>query len=331
MNTIVWLGPRSSARTLRDGISLPELEILEFLHVEAALPAIVGVPVAAAIVSADWGDATPTIRKLNHLRPEIQILVATNLGVPDAIALALQAGASNVIDLTNNDPKHIGKQLRHALEMHRKSLQERQLLLRLRSLNEHFLKNMVALEQRNIELEERLEAVAEMDTDGPFRVLLVDDDEAIQSMFKMMLQSSEYDLSVCSTAEIGLTKFRETPFPLVITDKNLPGMNGLQLVQEVKRISRATDVILVTGYGSKESVLEAYDCGITGYLEKPFDEIAKVVGLIDSLVRKHRQRRKKQHYLRLIKDRNRDFLEQYRSIREDLEDWLQGPARPASA
>jgi DNA-binding NtrC family response regulator len=100
-------------------------------------------------------------------------------------------------------------------------------------------------------------------------------------------------------------------------------MSGLDLLKEVKRLSPETDVIVMTGYSSAESAIEALNLGATAYLEKPFDQVRSVVAKIEEVVAQQRERVRKRHQLHLIKTRNKTFLDQYRLIRADLEAWLQ--------
>ncbi len=80
----------------------------------------------------------------------------------------------------------------------------------------------------------------------------------------------------------------------------------------------------MTGYASMESAIEALNLGASGYIEKPFDDINRVAARIDEVLAKQRERLRRRHYLGIIKDRNRDFLERYKVIRADLDAWLEG-------
>jgi len=69
--------------------------------------------------------------------------------------------------------------------------------------------------------------------------------------------------------EKALEAFRKKPFPLLITDINMPGMSGLELLEKVREITPDCRVIMVTGFGEKENVLEAMRLGASDFLEKP--------------------------------------------------------------
>jgi DNA-binding NtrC family response regulator len=98
-------------------------------------------------------------------------------------------------------------------------------------------------------------------------------------------------------------------------------MNGLEVMKAVKQINAETDVIMMTGYASKDSAIEALNLGASAYLEKPFD-LPALVAKVDSVLANQRERIRKRHFLQVIKERNSAFLTQYKQIRTDLETWL---------
>jgi len=120
-----------------------------------------------------------------------------------------------------------------------------------------------------------------------------------------------------------MAEIQKHPFDLVITDKNLPGMSGIDLLREVKQRNPETDLMLMTGYGTMDSAIDALNMGASAYLTKPFDHVKNVLERIEAVLNDRRDRNRKRVYLHMIKERNRAFLEQYRAIRADLEAWLQ--------
>lgn len=108
-------------------------------------------------------------------------------------------------------------------------------------------------------------------------VLVVDDELVVRDVLRMLLQR-ETDLIVytAETAEAALSQLRTTRFDLLITDKNLPGMGGIELIAEARKRQPALEAIVITGYASAESVLGALAAGASDYLTKPFDDL-KVV------------------------------------------------------
>jgi CheY-like chemotaxis protein len=322
MTRVAWIGPPYSGQRFRSAVMSPGLEVMELDGVESALSTFAGAPPEVAVIVVDSEEGSGALPVLRDSWPATQLLAATRLGVPPHVAGALGAGATDLVDLRAPDGAGVAEQVRRAVERYARASQERELLVRVRTLNEGFLKNFVDLEKRNIELETKLgKAQPPAAADDRCRVLVVDDEPAIRKIFELIL-SPDYPLSSVESAEKALEVFRRQPFPLVITDKNLPGMDGLELARQLKKLSPDTEVVLITGYGSKEAAIEAVSSGVSLFLEKPFDDLTDVTRKLEGVVAKWREGQGKQRVLHTIKTRNREFLDQYRVIRADLDNCL---------
>lgn len=102
------------------------------------------------------------------------------------------------------------------------------------------------------------------------RILVVDDDREILGLVSQILSSSGYSLSLGSDGEEGLHEFRSTPPDLVLTDLEMPGMNGIDLACHVKALSPHTPVVLMTGCGKEEVTEKTSGNHIDHILFKPF-------------------------------------------------------------
>lgn len=101
------------------------------------------------------------------------------------------------------------------------------------------------------------------------RLLLVDDDERFNERLGRALRSRGVDV-VCATAPaVALAQLRALPFDGVVTDLRMPGMDGLELIKEARQHLGAARIIVLTGYGSIATAVEAMRLGANGYLVKP--------------------------------------------------------------
>jgi excisionase family DNA binding protein len=103
------------------------------------------------------------------------------------------------------------------------------------------------------------------------RVLLVDDEENVRTLLSAMLESA-YDVEVAADGQAAMRLLRtpDTHYDLLISDLNMPGIDGLALVREARRVDSSLPAIIITAYSSESSAIEALNIGVTGYLTKPF-------------------------------------------------------------
>ena len=88
---------------------------------------------------------------------------------------------------------------------------------------------------------------------------------------KQGLSENGFDAEVAYDGSIGLKIFRSRPFNLVLLDINLPGMNGLELCQNIRGINPAVPIIMLTAMGTVEDKIEGFEAGADDYIVKPFD------------------------------------------------------------
>ena len=101
------------------------------------------------------------------------------------------------------------------------------------------------------------------------RVLVVDDDPGVLGVLINQLNQMNMQAEGFDDPHKALEAFKEQPFPVVITDLNMPGMSGLELTEKIKKIHLASKVIMVTGFGGKNNTVEALRAGVFDFLEKP--------------------------------------------------------------
>jgi DNA-binding NtrC family response regulator len=107
---------------------------------------------------------------------------------------------------------------------------------------------------------------------GESIILVVDDEHSILSTLERFLKRKGFVVLTAKSTEEALDVLGTDYLPhVVLTDKNLPEADGLELIRRGKDLSPETEFVLMTGYATIESSIEALDLGAAGYLQKPFD------------------------------------------------------------
>lgn len=114
------------------------------------------------------------------------------------------------------------------------------------------------------------------------RILVVDDEENAREALSKILVHDGYDVSSAANGVEALNYLRSRDADLIITDINMPEMNGLAFLRELIRNRPESNVIMLTAYGEVESYLEAMNLGAFEYINKPirYDELKKVINKI---------------------------------------------------
>src|SRR3954463_16628502 len=105
---------------------------------------------------------------------------------------------------------------------------------------------------------------------GRPRVLVVDDEASIRDLLSKTLALAEYDVDLAPDGRTALDRMRMYPYDLLIADLKMPGMDGLTVIREAKRFKADLPVIIITGFSTESSAIEAVNLGVAGYLTKPF-------------------------------------------------------------
>jgi len=101
-------------------------------------------------------------------------------------------------------------------------------------------------------------------------ILIIEDEAKMRRLLELNLGEDGFGTFSAGDAEAGLKLLRENTVDLVLTDLKLPGMNGLEFLQAVKRHNAALPVVVMTAFGSVETAVEAMKAGASDYVLKPF-------------------------------------------------------------
>ena len=114
------------------------------------------------------------------------------------------------------------------------------------------------------------------------RILVVDDEENARMALSKILTHDGYEVASAKNGLDALNFLRSNGVELIITDLNMPEMDGLMFLRELNRSHPASNVIMITAYGEVESYLEAMTLGAFEYINKPvkYDDLKKVINKI---------------------------------------------------
>jgi excisionase family DNA binding protein len=110
------------------------------------------------------------------------------------------------------------------------------------------------------------------------RVLVADDEESIRELLAQTLALAQYQVRTVPDGQAAVDLLRAEPFDLLITDLRMPGLDGLALIREARRLYAHLPIVIITGFSTEASAIEAINLGVAGYLTKPF-RVTKVLAV----------------------------------------------------
>ncbi len=118
-----------------------------------------------------------------------------------------------------------------------------------------------------------------MRNDENFRILIVDDNRELREILEEYLKGENSQIEGAGDGKEALEKHNISPFDLIITDLNMPEVTGMELIRTIKKENDDTEFIIITGYASMDTAVEAVKIGAFDYIVKPFrmEELQVVV------------------------------------------------------
>ncbi len=102
------------------------------------------------------------------------------------------------------------------------------------------------------------------------KILVVDDEKVIIRSVEMVLKSEGYEIESASSGKEAILKMEQNSYNLVLTDLNMPEMDGITLIRWLRQKRPDIGIVILTGYPSQETIKEALELGIIDYVPKPF-------------------------------------------------------------
>jgi len=111
--------------------------------------------------------------------------------------------------------------------------------------------------------------------------LIVDDEQEVCNFFGYLLKQKGYRVETANTGAEAFGKLKEYTFSTALVDLKLPDANGLDILREIKQVQPRCEVIIITGYSTVKSAVEAIQLGAFDYVEKPFVDINEMEELLE--------------------------------------------------
>ena len=103
------------------------------------------------------------------------------------------------------------------------------------------------------------------------KALVIDDEQIVLDSVSQILIDDNYEVDVSLSGREGLDWAIERPYDIVLTDIRMPDIGGMRVLRDVKRIKSSLPVVIITGYATTKSAVQAMKLGAADYIEKPFD------------------------------------------------------------
>ena len=102
------------------------------------------------------------------------------------------------------------------------------------------------------------------------RILLIDDDAAVRESMSRTLKSAGYTVQSAASGEEGLAVARQGSFDVILSDMRMPGMSGLDVLRKLRDARVDSVFIIMTGFGTVDTAVEAMKLGAVDFVQKPF-------------------------------------------------------------
>ncbi len=102
------------------------------------------------------------------------------------------------------------------------------------------------------------------------RILVVDDEAVVRRSVSRIFGGDAYEVETAASGAAALERLQDRGFDLVVTDLKMPGMNGIEVLKAIRVLQPGTPVVLITGYATVDTAVEAMKCGAVEYIPKPF-------------------------------------------------------------
>lgn len=160
-----------------------------------------------------------------------------------------------------------------------------------------------------------------MATGSRKHLLIVDDEPVILQILKAVFEGEPYRLSLVATGREALAVLDAEPVDLLLTDKNLPDVNGLEILRAAKAKNALTEAIIITGYGSLETALSALELDVFDYILKPLNNVFDIRKKVRQAIAKQDITQENLRLLAELQKKNTELeeaLEEAKALQDEL-------------
>lgn len=157
------------------------------------------------------------------------------------------------------------------------------------------------------------------ETKAPASILIVDDEETVRELLQEGLGSEGYRCKTCSNAPAALKLLERENFDLLLSDIDMPGVSGVELLQDVRAAKHDLEVIMVTGVVDTETAINAIRMGATDYVTKPFN-LDEILLIVERTLEKRRLIRENLDYQRNLETRVQERTSELEKKNQEIEE-----------
>ncbi len=120
-------------------------------------------------------------------------------------------------------------------------------------------------------------------------ILILEDEVNLAKGLSTVMEEEGYEVDLAETGQAALEKFQREDFDLLVADLRLPDMDGMEVIYQIREKKPRTNVVIITGYPSVSSAVQAVKMGVTDYLRKPFTEDEFKTAIKSALEKKQKE------------------------------------------
>ncbi len=119
------------------------------------------------------------------------------------------------------------------------------------------------------------------------KIMVLDDEPIVCKRLKPALEKQGYEVETFTQSSEAMERIKQVSYDIIITDLKMKGIDGMQLLDEAKRRSPRTEVIVITGFATMETARESFHKGVFDFIAKPFklSEIQEVISRAEAKLR----------------------------------------------